>query len=139
MRRLFLALLVAAAWQPAFPAAPDIESHTAGMWSLPPDGKAQRWLVIHNLAEAKGSGIYHVEVLRRPAGAPVWQVERIARHMAVTEAALRRSVVKSLNRGAVYPEAFHEALARWRVENGGRGGLFGVGGGVSGAVGGSRA
>ena len=78
--------------------------------------------MIHNLADGKKTGIYHIEVIQKATGAPSWQIERLVKHMAITEAALKRSVVKPLNSGAVYPEAFDDARAEWQAQNGGKGG-----------------
>ena len=93
-----------------------------GIWSINGTGKEQRWIVIHNLADGKKTGIYHIEVIQKATGAPSWQIERLVKHMAITEAALKRSVVKPLNSGAVYPEAFDDARAEWQAQNGGKGG-----------------
>lgn len=105
-----------------FAAEVDIQTHQSGIWSIADAKKARRWVVIHNLAEAKTTGVYHIELIQRPFKAPSWQIERIAKHMAVTEDALKRSIVKPLDKGLVYPEAFDDALARWKQENGGKGG-----------------
>ena len=118
-------LIACLLWLPARPAlAGDaaIAGHESGIWSIAGTEQAQRWLVIHNLAEAGTSGIYHIEVIQRPVGAPAWQIERLAPHMAITEAALKHSIVKPLQRGAVYPEAFDDALRAWHAMNGGKGG-----------------
>lgn len=106
----------------AFAADVDIQAHPSGIWSVADTKKARRWIVIHNLAEAKTSGVYHIELIQRAFKAPSWQIERVAKHMAITEAALQRSIVKPLDKGLVYPEAFDTALAQWRAENGGSGG-----------------
>ncbi|NTV93859.1 MAG: DUF5086 family protein [Thiobacillus sp.] len=118
---LLLALAVTLAGS-AVAADNRIASHDRGIWSIPGKAGAKRWIVIHNLAEARASGIYHIEVLQRTKGAPAWQVERLARHMAITEMALERSVVEPLAGGAVYPEPFDDAFRRWQAENDGRGG-----------------
>ena len=100
----------------------DIQSHEKGIWSIKGSDKEQRWIVIHNLAEGKSTGIYHIEVIQQDAGAPAWQFEHLARHMAITEDALKRSVLKPLNRGAVYPEPYDDALSKWTAKNSGNGG-----------------
>ena len=100
----------------------DINSHEMGIWSIAGSEKQQRWIVIHNLSEAKTTGIYHIEVIQRAAGAPTWQIVRLVNHMAITEKALKRSVIKSLDKGAVYPEPFNDAFAKWKMQNDGNGG-----------------
>lgn len=100
----------------------NIPGHETGIWSIEGTDQEQRWIVIHNLAEGKKSGIYHIEVIQRKTGVPAWQIERLLNHMAITEAALKRSIIKPLTRGAVYPEPFDDALAKWTAQNGGKGG-----------------
>ncbi|WP_165873589.1 DUF5086 family protein [Parasulfuritortus cantonensis] len=106
----------------ALAAGPDLAGHAAGIWALPSTATTTRWLVVHDPAGGHATGVYHIEVLERPRGAPAWQVDHVAGHMAITEAALARSVGKPLRRGAVYPETFDSGLAAWRAENGGQGG-----------------
>jgi hypothetical protein len=88
------------------------------IWALPAAHGNQRWLVIHNLDAAAAEGLYHVEVMERAAGAPPWQFRHLAKHMAVTGAALRASVIKPLKKGAVYPESFDAAYAEWKSQRG---------------------
>ena len=92
----------------------DLLGHRPGLWSIAPDGKTDRWIEIHHLDEAKSSGVFHVEVLGRRRGDPVWKIRHIAPHLAVTTEALNRSVVEPLKRGSVYPETFDGAYAAWR-------------------------
>ena len=113
-----LALMAA----PALAAPPNLESHSKGIWSIGGTKGEKRWIIIHNLAEGKHTGVYHIEVIQRPVGAPVWQILRLVKHMAITEEALKRSIVKPLQRGDVYPESFDGALVKWKAENGGKGG-----------------
>jgi len=86
------------------------------VWELSRSDSSVRWLVIHNLADGKNSGLYHVEVLERKIEDPVWRFTRLAAHMAVTEVALRASVRKPLRSGRVYPEHFNEAFAEWQKQ-----------------------
>ncbi len=112
-----VALCVCSTWWPAH--AVDEQAlfgHKAGIWEIAPEGTLSRWVVIHNLAEAKDTGIFHIEVIGREKDRPAWDVRRIRAHMAVTTQALRRSVTRPLTTGAVYPEAFDDALARWKKE-----------------------
>ncbi len=114
---LMLALLMFS--QPCDASAVDdaaIFGHTKGIWSIEAKGTLERWVVIHNLAEAKNTGVFHLEVIGHEKGRPSWDIRRICPHMAVTKEALKRSVVKPLNKGAVYPEAFDDAFAKWKKE-----------------------
>lgn len=95
--------------------------HKPGIWEIAPDGAMIRWVVIHNLAEARDSGVFHIEVVGRERSKPSWDVRRIRAHMAVTKEALKKSVVRPLERGAVYPEPFDDAYAQWKKQaDGGR-------------------
>ena len=91
----------------------DLFGHRAGLWSIEPDGSTTRWVEIHNLEEAKTTGIFHVEVLGRRRGDPAWKIQHLAPHLAITTAALQRSVRKPLTRGSVYPETFDAAYSEW--------------------------
>jgi hypothetical protein len=91
-----------------------VRAHESGIWSLAPAGGLRRWVVIHGLRE--GGDVLHLEVLGRPSGAPSWQVQHLVDHMAVSLPALLRSVERPLERGAVYPESFDQALRRWQAE-----------------------
>ena len=89
---------------------------THEIWELSGTDSSVRWLVIHNLAAGKESGVFHVEVLERKRTDPAWRFTRLAAHMAITAAALRASVRKPLRSGRVYPEHFNEAFAEWQKQ-----------------------
>ena len=91
-------------------------SHKPGIWAIQGKGTLDRWIVIHNLAEAKDTGIFHIEVIGHVKGRPSWDIKRICNHMAISLDALKRSVMKPLNKGAVYPEAFDDAYANWKKD-----------------------
>jgi hypothetical protein len=88
-----------------------LRAHAPGIWSLAPADGWRRWVVIHDLGSRE---VLHVEILAAEPAAPAWRVKHLADHMAVTLEALLRSVRAPLERGAVYPESFDEALRRWR-------------------------
>jgi hypothetical protein len=87
---------------------------TTDLWELAPTETANRWLIIHNLAEAEKEGLYHVEVVERGKGDPTWKIKRLAAHLAITKGALLRSVRRPLRKGHVYPEHFDHAYEAWR-------------------------
>ena len=95
----------------------DILGHKAGIWALEPVGSARRWVVIHNLAGADEHTVLHIEVLAQDRGAPAWRIDHLAAHMAITVEALRRSVRKPLQHGAVYPESFEQGFSQWTVQH----------------------
>ncbi len=119
MKRITIIVLLSL---PATVAATDIASHEAGIWSIAPTDTMKRWIVIHNLQEAKVSGVFHLEVIGRNNGDAVWQIKHLVPHMAITEEALKKSVVAPLNRGGVYPETYENAYSMWLKENNGTGG-----------------
>jgi hypothetical protein len=93
----------------------DIFAHKTGIWALPDDEGHHRWVVIHNLEEARTSGTFHIEVIARKQGDPKWAISRLCPHMAITAEALARSVTRPLDSGAVYPEAFNDAYRAWKA------------------------
>lgn len=99
-----------------------VQSHPQGIWSIASTPKENRWLIIHNLSEAKTSGTYHIEVIARAKGDPVWKIKHIANHIAITESALTRSIITPLKKGAVYPESFESGYSKWKSLNNGAGG-----------------
>jgi len=101
----------------------DLVSHQAGIWSIAETPGMNRWIVIHDLEASKKSGIYHIEVIGRKTGDPSWQIVRLVPHMAITEAALRDSIIEPRHTGAVYPESFDDAYAGWQAQNDGAGGV----------------
>jgi len=64
-----------------------------------------------------GTRLYHIEVLGRMTAQPVWQIVHVVSHMAITEAALKRSVTGASHERAVYPETFDGAYSAWRRHN----------------------
>jgi len=98
------------------PAAVDIFAAPKGIWAIPAPEGCTRWIVIHNLDEARQSGIFHIEVLEREDGKPDWEFRRLCSHMALTQEALEHSVLRPLEKGAVYPESFDDAYAAWKRE-----------------------
>lgn len=110
--------------QSALCADVDLLQHEKGIWSIAGTAEKNMWIVIHNLKEAKETGIYHIEVLARGVNEPAWKVEHVVEHMAITQSALAASVLKPLNKGAVYPETFDNAYHDWQKQNSGKGGFI---------------
>jgi len=108
-----ISLLAVSMWSTAL-AQVDVLSHRPGLWAIDPDGPITRWVEIHNLSDAKSTGIFHVEVLGLRHGDPAWKVQHLVPHLAITQAALQRSVVKPLKQGSVYPETFDSAYSQWQ-------------------------
>lgn len=95
---------------------------TDTIWSIKNTAKQNRWVIIHNLNEANNTGIYHIEVIGRNKKDPVWKIEHLAKHIAMTKPALLASIIKPLSKGEVYPESFDNAFSNWQKENDGKGG-----------------
>ena len=86
------------------------------IWSLPGTDAETRWVEIHNVEGSGTAALLHVTVLSLKKGSPSWSATRVTPHLAITDAALRRSVTKpSPHRRAVYPEAYEEGYERWRA------------------------
>lgn len=101
----------------------DLFLHEKGLWSIQGTTEENRWVIIHNMKEAKETGIFHIEVIAREVDVPAWKIKHIVKHMAITKAALSISVLKPLDKGAVYPETFNAAFEEWRKQNSGKGGF----------------
>jgi hypothetical protein len=93
---------------------PDIFGHKSGIWQIEGTAGQKRWLIIHNLEDAKNIGLFHIEIIGRNKGQPVWSIVRLCDHMAISQEALRRSVIRPLKSGGVYPESFDAAYAKWK-------------------------
>lgn len=83
-------------------------------WLIGAPAGVVRWIEIHDLAAGKATGIYHVQVLERTIGSPPWQFRSLAAHLALTEAALRASIVGVASERPVYPETYESGLKAWR-------------------------
>jgi len=117
MIKIVVTLLVLLLARPALSAGIDIQQHKPGIWSVLGTKKQNRWIIIHNLVEAKTTGIYHIEVIGRGVRDPAWKIQHLAKHLAITQAALAASVLKPLGKGAVYPESFDSAYRAWQSQN----------------------
>ena len=100
----------------------NLETNSTGIWSIAQTAQQNRWIIIHNLSEAQTTGIYHIEVIGRNKKAPIWQIEHLAKHIAINKPALLKSIIKPLKKGDVYPESFDNAFSMWQKENYGKGG-----------------
>jgi|SRR5271165_2963275 len=85
-----------------------------GTWKIRGTPEQTRWVEVHMIEPWNGTQLFHVEVLGRKTGDPSWQVIHLVRHMAITEQALRRSVLRKSRELSVYPETFDGAYAVWK-------------------------
>jgi hypothetical protein len=93
---------------------PDI--YSTDYWEIPgPSGKIT-WIEIHNRKEAAASGIAHISVMARKKSSPVWELEWVCDHLAITTDALQRSVVRPLKTRGAYPERFLAGYDRWKED-----------------------
>jgi hypothetical protein len=73
-----------------------------------------RWVEIHDVEGAGSDALYHISVLRRLKTDPVWNLKHVVAHMAITAAALSRSVAPVVSHmGTAYPEAYEEGYKNW--------------------------
>jgi hypothetical protein len=92
---------------------------TKGSWFLDTSDGVEQWLVVHAVPSDEDSA-FHVEVLQAKTGDPAWKFRRLAPHMAVSEAALRRSIRGRSSRKEPYPEAYEYAYESWRRDGRGK-------------------
>jgi hypothetical protein len=100
-----------------------VQVATAGPWSGPieapcwrlasPDGTI-RWIEIHPVRDGGDAGVFHLQVLERRTGSAPWRFRSRVAHLAVTESALRASIVGPSQEKRVYPETFDAAYAAWQ-------------------------
>lgn len=102
--------------------ANQVTDHITGIWSIKSPSNVQQWVVINNIDIRGNETIYHIEVLSRKKSAPLWQIQHLAPHLAVTQKALVRSIIKELHKGAVYPETYNAAYNKWLHDNNNTGG-----------------
>jgi len=87
---------------------------SSGVWAIRGTAVETRWIEIHRVEKKNGAPLYHIEVLGRKKGNPSWQVEHLVPHMAITGAALKRSILGPSRDRGVYPETFDGAYVRWQ-------------------------
>ena len=87
---------------------------SGGIWAIRGTAIESRWIEIHQVEQRNGAPLYHIEVLGRKKGNPSWQVEHLMPHMAITGAALKRSITGPSQDRGVYPETFDGAYVQWR-------------------------
>ena len=80
-------------------------------WRLPGTPTEVRWLEIHQIE----GPLFHISVLSRVKGQPIWSLKHLTAHMAITEPALRRSVTGPAPKERFsYPEQYNEGYDHWQ-------------------------
>jgi len=106
-----IALGVSAVW----PAVADDGLVPMSAWRLLATSSADRWVEVHEIEGAGAHKIFHVSVLSLEKGLPAWNIKHVVPHMAITEAALRRSVTGPAPKQRMsYPEQYNEGYSQWR-------------------------
>jgi hypothetical protein len=121
MRPFSLAAIVVVTLVGVLPAAPLARAaakFTEGsIWMLPATASELRWLEIHKIEGVGSEALYHISVLSRGKADPVWNLKHDVAHMAITDAALSRSVATRASRmGASYPETYDEGYMAWLAQ-----------------------
>jgi hypothetical protein len=105
-------LLVVAA---VLPAEADVVFTSMSTWHLPGTPSEERWVEVHQIDGSDASAIIHISVLSRDKGQPVWSLRHVLAHMAITAAALRRSVTGPARKERMpYPEQYSEGYSQWQ-------------------------
>jgi len=113
MKKLLLLCAFACATLGAAGSAPSLDLYASAYWEIKGEAEKLTWIEIQNPDEARSGGLAHVSVLARKKDAPVWQVEWIRAHIAITAEALARSVVRPLKIRGSYPEKYLDARRHW--------------------------
>jgi Domain of unknown function (DUF5086) len=107
-----VALALTFSTMPAAEAAADFAE--GSIWMLSPTSNEIRWLEIHSVDSGDPIVLYHVSVLVRGKSDPVWKVQHLIPHLAITNAALKRSVIKPAVRiRESYHETYDDAYRKW--------------------------
>ncbi len=94
-----------------------VDLNGSKIWSIKPFEPGRKyWCIIRDVEKIDSGTVYHIEVVYRDSGSPVYSVTKIIPHMAITQDALKLSVIKKLKRGDIYPEQYDEARKKWEVE-----------------------
>ncbi len=88
-----------------------------GCWGILGTPIETRWIEIHQVDRWNGTQLYHIEVLGRRKGSRSWEILHLVPHMAITEAALMRSIRGPSRELGVYPETFDGAYVHWQQLN----------------------
>jgi len=109
-------LLVVVSGVPAVqPAVADGDFIPMSTWQLPGTPSEDRWLEVHDVEVHDANTLFHVSVLSREKGRPIWSLKHVVPHMAITEAALRRSVIGPTPKQRMsYPEQYDAGYRQWR-------------------------
>lgn len=84
------------------------------IWMLADTANDIRWVEIHKIDGVGAEALYHISVLSRHKTDPVWNLKHIVAHMAITGAALSRSVIRVASGvRAAYPETYEEGYKAW--------------------------
>ncbi len=97
-----------------FPTADAIMARSK-IWEVRPlKQNAACWCIIRDLDSS--DKLLHIEVVCRKNGAKIWDIEKILPHLAITQTALEKSLVKPKKKGDVYPEQYEEQFTKWKEE-----------------------
>jgi hypothetical protein len=114
--RLVLILVATGTWalsvSPTVEAAPGLAE--GSIWELPGSSTEERWLEVHLIEDKGKHALYHISILGKLKGDPPWKIKHVVPHMAVTDAAIRRSGLRYApwKRGS-YPESYNDAYRQW--------------------------
>jgi hypothetical protein len=114
IRSQLLGLLTMMAFSTPLSAGSGARFTEGSIWMLPESASDLRWLEVHKIEGVGSEALYHISVLGRHRGDPVWNLKHIVPHMAITEAALNRSVARAASRMLpAYPESYNEGYRAW--------------------------
>jgi len=83
-------------------------------WAITGPSSERRWLEIRDVEQTPTAIVIHISILARKRGAAVWDVHHLIAHMAITEQALQRSVMKPLpHERQSYPESYDQSHQQW--------------------------
>jgi len=118
MRLSSLTAIIAAISMAAFSttlfAGSAVKFTAVSTWMLSGTASDLRWVEIHRIEGVGTDVLYHISVLRWLKTDPVWNLKHVVAYIAITGAALSRSVAPVVSHmGAAYPETYEEGYKDW--------------------------
>ena len=112
--RILAAVITLVAFSTALFAGSADKFAEESIWMLADTANDLQWVEIHKIDGVGPEALYHISVLSRHKADPVWTLKHIVAHMAITGAALSRSVIRVPSGvRAAYPETYEEAYKAW--------------------------
>ena len=114
LTKMIATVVIAMGVSTGWPAVADENLVPMSAWQLAATPSEDRWLELHQIEGVGENRLFHVSVLSREKGHPVWSLKHIVPHMAITEVALRRSITgPAPKQRTSYPDQYNAGYGQW--------------------------